>query len=286
MNNMFWLIEGERNVVGVVELSDYDYAYTSICTQHKDGTIHKYRLIGDNLKLYSRLGETYSFILGDNGIYYGDSYKNKKVKLVPFIKYNNNKLDLNNVTMICLDGMNPKRSVRAIEICKKYCNFSDVKLLSSVDFDYEHHVKIPYIIDSREYYSEFMVSQIYKYCNTDYMLIVQHDGWILNPNMWKNEWLDFDYVGANISHFDKDYKIGGNGGFSLRSKRIMEYVALNHDKRFCRMPEDKLICVKMGDQLVNNGFKFSNDDDFSVDHKLWTHSFGFHKSDNRLWINS
>lgn len=41
-----------------------------------------------------------------------------------------------------------------------------------------------------------MIKELNKYIETDYVLIVQYDGFILNPKAWMDEFLEYDYIGA------------------------------------------------------------------------------------------
>jgi hypothetical protein len=90
-------------------------------------------------------------------------------------------------------------------------------------------------------YSEFVMYSLHNYIDTEYALIVQHDGWALDAQNWNDDWFDYDYVGGP-SHAalmpsgefstlyqwctdGKEYKdalIVQNGGFSLRSKKFLE----------------------------------------------------------------
>jgi len=45
-------------------------------------------------------------------------------------------------------------------------------------------------------YSEFVMYSLHNYIDTEYALIVQHDGWALNAENWRDEWLEYDYVGG------------------------------------------------------------------------------------------
>jgi hypothetical protein len=77
---------------------------------------------------------------------------------------------------------------------------------------------------------------LYSFINTDYCLIVQEDGWVLNGENFKSDYYKYDYIGApchaaivgDTLHFqyswiDKPQRIViQNGGFSLRSKRFLQ----------------------------------------------------------------
>jgi hypothetical protein len=75
-------------------------------------------------------------------------------------------------------------------------------------------------------YSDFIIKDLYKHASGDFCLIVQHDGYVIDHLMWRDEFLSVDYIGAPWPP-EWGYKNRvGNGGFSLRSKRFMEHSAL------------------------------------------------------------
>jgi hypothetical protein len=95
------------------------------------------------------------------------------------------------------------------------------------------------LIRSRTDYSRFMLHELTKYVTSDFALIVQWDGYVLNAAEWDQRFLEFDYIGASWPQFS-DQMVVGNGGFSLRSKQLLEACAelpFSPDA-----PEDVLIC--------------------------------------------
>ncbi len=130
------------------------------------------------------------------------------------------KLQLKDTTLICVDCRELIRAVPVIQRCEELVDFGSVKLLTSLETDYINKVEIPHI-SSHVMYSIFMLKEIHKYVDTKYMLVVQADGFILNPKTWDNEWKQYDYIGPLFNQWD----IVGNGGFSFRSKALMEYMS-------------------------------------------------------------
>jgi len=130
------------------------------------------------------------------------------------------KIQLSDVTLLCVDCVNVIRAINVVEKCKAVCEFGDIKLLTSIPNTYEHAVEIR-PLDSLLAYSVFMLTDAYKYINTSHVLVVQNDGWIINPHAWNQDWLNYDYIGPLFIQYDNV----GVGGFSLRSKAIMEKAA-------------------------------------------------------------
>lgn len=74
---------------------------------------------------------------------------------------------------------------------------------------------------SRADYSRFMLKDLADHVSTSHALCVQWDGFVLNGAAWDPIFLDFDYIGAAWPQFDDGHDVG-NGGFSLRSRRLLD----------------------------------------------------------------
>lgn len=70
-------------------------------------------------------------------------------------------------------------------------------------------------------YSRFMLFGLVDYIETRHCIVCQHDGYGIQPQNWRNEFLHYDYIGAP---WPAKMNVGrvGNGGFSLRSRRWLE----------------------------------------------------------------
>jgi len=132
------------------------------------------------------------------------------------------KLQLPSVTLLCIDCVNATRAINVLEHCKTKADFGAVKLLTHIPTDYPERVRIK-PLNTLVAYSIFMLTKVHEYVNTEHMLIVQRDGWILNPESFNPAWLELDYIGPIFVQYDKV----GSGGFSLRTKRLMQSVAKN-----------------------------------------------------------
>lgn len=69
-------------------------------------------------------------------------------------------------------------------------------------------------------YSRFILKDLGTWIVTSHCLVVQWDGFILDACAWDPEFLEFDYIGAPWPQFQDGYDVG-NGGFSLRSRRLL-----------------------------------------------------------------
>lgn len=130
-------------------------------------------------------------------------------------------------------------------------------------------------------YSEFCIKRMVDYIKTDHMLIIHADGYVLNPKAWKDEWLQYDYIGAPWPYADG--MAVGNGGFCLRSRRLMQ-ILKDADIEHIH-PEDHHICRTYRTSLEkDHGIKFAPESvarEFSIEaygskDRKYKGQFGFH----------
>jgi hypothetical protein len=189
---------------------------------------------------------------------------------------------MENITLVAVDCIHPDKAITAIQECTKHFMFGRVLLLSDKDIEVPggELVKIP-AITSWQGYSQFCVTSLHKYITTPRLLIVQHDGFITNPELWSDEFLEWDYIGAPFQRIRTNFPVGMNGGFSLRSLKLMQWTAeirRNHFQHF--HPEDKAITEFYRCEAEIAGFMFAPVElarTFAGTDKK-DYSFGFHQS--------
>jgi hypothetical protein len=192
-----------------------------------------------------------------------------------------NKLSLPNVTLAIIDCINKDEATTALNICLYYADFGDVKFFTDMNVDTSYKISIPHIGGYSDY-SRFVFNKLDDFITTDYVLVVQHDGFILNPDAWTDDFFKYDYIGALLGP-DELPEIVGNGGFSLRSKKLLtlckELGKLYTDTKI-EYSEDLVICYFFRDWLEQKGIKFGTIEDankFSTERtREWKGSFGFH----------
>lgn len=173
------------------------------------------------------------------------------------------KPNLNTTTLLIVDCLNVNRAIKVVERCKALCDFSAIKLLTSLPCDYPHRIEISEI-KTLIHYSVFMLKEVYKYIDTKHFLLVQRDGWVINPQSWNPAWEQYDYMGALFNQYD----VMGVGGFSFRSRALMESVSKKYPyfdgtnehaqllQKNMNYYEDGEIAVRWKGQLQAEGFKF------------------------------
>ena len=153
-------------------------------------------------------------------------------------------LELPGVTLVCVDTANHALALRAIARSTAGVRFARVAFCTDglpsslaappgVEL-----VRIPPLA-SRDAYSRFMLKELAARVSTPHALVIQWDGYVVNPDAWDPAFLACDYLGAKWSWHDDGMRVG-NGGFSLRSKRLLDALA---DPRIDLVEaEDTTIC--------------------------------------------
>lgn len=137
-------------------------------------------------------------------------------------------------------------------------------------------------------YSVFMMHILQSYIETDYALVVQDDGWVLNGENFKEDYYNYDYVGAP-SHCGKvgdrfylkftwnefsERTVVQNGGFSLRSRKFMQApnkhgIAHMFANEIHNWNEDAQMTALLRPTLENLGCKFAPEEvarDFAIEY--------------------
>lgn len=214
-------------------------------------------------------------------------------------------IDLQNITYVNIDGRQSdyprfyhytefghlKWPILYAEYAKKYFNFGKFLIITPDAHKYQHDfIEFKHTVCfGYKGYSQFVVNTLKDYIDTEYCLIYQPDGAICNPELWDDEFLEYDYMGAPwgfnapISNWCRYKCLVGNGGFSLRSKRFLE---VSSKIGFCIGPEDQFLLCKSLGFLISNGIKipecnfarkFSVEYPLDKDHRE-EFTFGFHKA--------
>ena len=181
------------------------------------------------------------------------------------------KLKLPDITLLSATSTEMDQAQISMKISLQNIEFGAAKLLCTSapkqkypDIEY---VSIP-PLNSVDDYNEIIFQDLHKYFDTSHCLIVQSDSFVVNSSLWKEEFLQFDYIGAPWSnkiqinpnlvlHLEKNTV--GNGGFSLRSHKLAETTAkINFNSlKFPLKSEDIIICHYLYKKMLNNGIRFA-----------------------------
>jgi hypothetical protein len=188
-------------------------------------------------------------------------------------------LRLPDVTLFGIDSHDKSGIRRAAEISRRGIEFGAVKIITDDLFTKGGNTE-----RRRQDYSKFMIKELTKHFNTSHVLTIHADGYVLYPTAWDNDWLEYDYIGATWWY--KDGMNVGNGGFSLRSKKLCDILAQFDLEGGHYHPEDHHICRTYRPALERLGVKFAPAevaDKFSIEaygvpkpNNAWCGQFGFH----------
>ena len=100
------------------------------------------------------------------------------------------KLQLPNVTLAAMTSVKVKETIKALEYSMKGIDFGEVVFVSHrkplfmpKGITYKKIKKLKCIDD----FNYNMIYEMHKYINTDFMILVHYDGFIVNPEMWRDE---------------------------------------------------------------------------------------------------
>jgi len=212
-------------------------------------------------------------------------------------------LDLNNITLIALSSVRIPETIEALQYSCRSISFGSVKLVSHTkpknlptNIEYEY-------IDRMSNIDQWNYSVIYKlgkYINTDYAILIHDNGYIIHPECWRKEFLDYDYIGAPWPLPSDDYSfrdikgeiIRVGNSVSLRSKRLIDLpvqLKLEWKPFHGYYNEDGYICVNYRHKYLEHEMKFANinvakyfSHETLIPETVGIKPFAFHRFDPRI----
>ncbi len=180
-------------------------------------------------------------------------------------------IKLPNVTLVAMATRNVEETLQALIYSCQGIEFGSVKLLShyspySLDKNIEF-VRVKKIKNIDEW-SYKIVYELVDYIDTEFALLVHADGFVVNPSSWRQEFIEYDYIGApwplpsdDFSYRDAHGNIVRVGNsVSLRSKRLLALpgkLNLPWEPFHGFYNEDGFICVKNRSIYESHGMKFA-----------------------------
>lgn len=134
--------------------------------------------------------------------------------------------ELKTVTLACVDTVNHSLALRALDRSRRGMRFARTLFLTDA---IPEGAEVPPGVEcepiarlqSRDDYSRFVLKSLLRYVETPHVLLTQWDGYVVNPEAFDPAFLECDYIGAKWYWFDDGMRVG-NGGFSLRSRKLLE----------------------------------------------------------------
>jgi len=192
------------------------------------------------------------------------------------------RLALPQVTLVAIDTRAPALAAEALLRSMAQVDFGRVVLFTSDWLPPRvlpglEIIEIP-LISSGADYSHFVLRRLPAHVRTSHVLVTQWDGFVADARAWSDEFLVYDYVGSVWPEQPAGRQVG-NGGFSLRSRRLLR---AGTDLRVVpEHPEDEALCrthrellerehdVCFAPAAVARRFSFENE-------SPRTPAFGFH----------
>lgn len=206
-------------------------------------------------------------------------------------------IELNDITIVNVNCLDVRTAIKALRFSSKYITFKSAMLFSSISpveyltekeltSEYYKWVNIKPITSIQEY-NAFMLTELVDHISTDFCLVIQNDGFIINPHLWDDKFKEYDYVGApwsmhGMKVWGRTNRIG-NGGFSLRSLKLLTFLKNKHHETPFNFNEAEDITISR--LIEKHNFKYPDINvacNFSLECPVedypfdLTKSFGFH----------
>jgi hypothetical protein len=206
-------------------------------------------------------------------------------------------LDIPTVTLLAIDGVGNKTN-EYTDIIQDQCNMMEfgsvVFLTADSNFDGDGEIDVRHIAKMNYHqFNEFLCVGLSEYVNTEHVLYIQEDGFVVDSNKWREDFLEYDYIGSPWIREGKliDFcggdveNVVGCGGFSIRSKKFLELASMTGYSSGIAsqgLNEDVFLCNKRfaGGFMRDNGIKFAPlevANKFASEEEIvCNNTFGFH----------
>lgn len=166
-------------------------------------------------------------------------------------------LRLPDVTLLLIETREHDLARLALEDCEQRAEFGDVLVFTDRPSQFmradRRVIAVPDWPD-KVGWSRCFWHDVALHLRTSHVLGIQWDSWIVDPKMWRDEFFEYDYIGSPWP-FHKDGMTVGNGGFSLRSTKLLRFIYKHRDRFPCITDaDDDLYCRRYRPALQDAGF--------------------------------
>ena len=168
-------------------------------------------------------------------------------------------LELPDVMLCAVDTANVSTTIAVLNKSLSQVRFGDAALLTheipTGQFPFRTEI-IP-SLRSRAEYCRFVVTRLGAFTTRKFNLLVQWDGFVVQPSAWCPEFLKYDYIGARWPWY-RDGMDVGNSGFCLRSKKLLDRISTAALAAGTPdMADDIFICRFLRPELEKDGIRFA-----------------------------
>jgi hypothetical protein len=146
-----------------------------------------------------------------------------------------------NISLVMIDTDAYGLSYRAVSNCVKGFPIGDARIFTDDASKWPGYgtISVPKMRSMREY-NEILFRMVPEHLKTPYFLVVQYDGFIINASEFSRLFYHYDYIGAPWPWFD-ELNVG-NGGFSLRSRKLADSIGALCSGLDFDFQEDIFVC--------------------------------------------
>ncbi len=102
-----------------------------------------------------------------------------------------------NTTVCVIDTQTHALAARAMRLTLAALDFADALFLSDSGADTGGARHIPIApLAGRADYSRFVMKELLPHVETEHVLLIQWDGYVVHPDAWSDDFLHYDYIGA------------------------------------------------------------------------------------------
>lgn len=148
-------------------------------------------------------------------------------------------IKLPNVTLLSLCTKDVELGVEALKYSMRNMTFAKAKLISHYkpdnlpsNIEWEYVPKMATIDD----WNHEVFYNLWKYFDTEFVLFIHPDGFVVNPQSWKDEFLQYDYIGSPWP-MDCAIAIRGPRVATHELVRVGNSVGLR-SRKLCKIPSD------------------------------------------------
>ena len=164
------------------------------------------------------------------------------------------KLKLPDVTLVMMDCTCPELAFMAVVDTLGLIEPAETLILSDTDLGVLNTRWVAVSpFRSIQDYCEYLWYELPYLVHTKFFLNIQWDGWVVDPGMWDDEYLQYDFIGAPWWY--DEHNVGNGTG--IRSTKLMRFLGKHRDLLPVYGKEDELLGRVYRPILEHQGFAWA-----------------------------
>lgn len=182
--------------------------------------------------------------------------------------------------LVCVNHGSFADAVKVVMYCRRQMLFESITILHPDPWDSTDEIRTVKCSKKPE---EAWVHEVPKIVESDRVMSVHWDGYMVNPLAWTDEFMKYDWIGAPwpLDNLVRPEWRVGNGGFSIFSKAMakawekMADTERNHDWQICALDRGRYEAEGLTFAPFDLAFRFSTECPLP-DFPIKEYPFGFH----------